>query len=47
MTYISRRRFLGNVAGFSLAATAPHFLSMSSRAFAAEPNDDDPLRPAT
>ncbi|MHC4668952.1 MAG: DUF1501 domain-containing protein [Planctomycetota bacterium] len=38
---INRRRFLKRgVAGLSLAATAPHFLHLSSAAFAGEPRDD-------
>jgi uncharacterized protein (DUF1501 family) len=38
---VTRRSFLkSGVAGFSLAATAPHFLSLSSRVFAAEPGAD-------
>jgi uncharacterized protein (DUF1501 family) len=38
---ISRRSFLGSLAGVSLAATAPHFLSLSSRALAGEPARND------
>jgi len=39
---MNRRRFLSrSLAGVSLAATAPHFLSLSSRVFAAEPGRDD------
>ena len=39
---LSRRRFLSrSLAGVSFAATAPHFLSLSSRVFAAEPGRDD------
>ena len=37
---VTRRSILKGVAGFSLAATAPHFLSLSSRVFAGEPRDD-------
>ena len=38
---IDRRRFLGSgLAGLSLAATAPHFLGVTSRAFAGEQGDD-------
>ena len=39
---VTRRRFLGRgLAGHSLAATAPHFLGLSSRALAGEPGGDD------
>ena len=39
---ISRRSFLSKgLAGVSLAATAPHFLSLSSRVLAGEPLADD------
>lgn len=39
---ISRRSFLTKgLTGLSLAATAPHFLSLSSRVFAGEPLGDD------
>jgi len=38
---ITRRRFFRKgLAGISLAATAPHFLSLSSKVFAGEPRDD-------
>jgi len=37
---VSRRSLLKGVAGLSLAATAPHFLSLSSRVFAGETRDD-------
>ena len=38
---LSRRRFLRQgLAGFSLAATAPHFLGVSSSAFAGDGDDD-------
>ena len=41
MDRISRRSFLSKgLAGVSLAATAPHFLSLSSRVFAGEPQGD-------
>jgi uncharacterized protein (DUF1501 family) len=41
MDTISRRSFLSKgLAGVSLAATAPHFLSLSSRVFAGEPEGD-------
>jgi uncharacterized protein (DUF1501 family) len=42
MEHISRRSFLSKgFVGLSMAATAPHFLSLSSKVFAAEPLRDD------
>ena len=38
---LSRRSLLGKgLAGISLAATAPHFLGLTSRVFAADPTSD-------